>query len=98
MPKVYVLNNGGHDYSDAERFGQVVFCSDHVIRKDDTALMYRVLNEALANAEPHDYILVSSLTSLCMIAAAIMAEMFGEIHMLIYSNGRYVSRDVILGD
>lgn len=97
MRKVYVVNDGGHDYSDAERFGELVFCTDRVIRKDDTAQMFRELSESLARARQDDYILVSSLTSLCMIAAAIMAEEFGEIHLLIFKDGKYEARDVILG-
>jgi hypothetical protein len=94
--KVFVVNNGGHDYSDAERFGEIVFCTETVIRKDDTAQMFRELNESLSWAKHDDYLLVSSLTSLCMIAAAIMGERFGEIHLLLYKDGQYVARDIIL--
>ena len=96
--KVFVVNNGGHDYSDAERFGEIVYCTGNIIRRDDTAQMFRELREALSDANPEDYILMSSLTSLCCVATAIMVEKFGELHMLIFHNGQYVSRDVILRD
>lgn len=96
MPKVFVVNDGGHDYSDAERFGELVFCTEHVIRKDDTAQMFRELSESLSWAQSDDYLLVSSLTSLCMIAAGIMGDKFGELHLLIFKDGQYVSRDIIL--
>lgn len=94
--KVFVVSNGGHDYSDAARFGEVVFCTDQLIRKDDIAQMYRVLHDALKHAAPGDYLLVGSLTSLCVVAAAILADRFGEIHLLVYENGKYTSRDLIL--
>ena len=94
--KVYVVSNGGHDYSDAQRFGEVVFCTESVIRKDDTAQMYREIHAALKEAAAEDFILVSSLTSLCMIAAAILSDRFGELHLLLFKDGQYISRDIIL--
>lgn len=95
--KVFIVNNGGHDYSDAERFGEIVFCTQAVIRKDDVAQMFREIDEALSWANRDDYILVSSLTSMCMVAAGIFAERFGELHLLLYKDGQYVARDLILG-
>jgi hypothetical protein len=94
--KVFIVNNGGHDYSDAERFGEITFCTDSVIRKDDIAQMYRELHVALDTARADDYLLVSSLTSLCMVAAAILADKFGELHLLLFKDGHYVDRDLIL--
>jgi hypothetical protein len=94
--KVFIVNNGGHDYSDAGRFGEIVFCTESVIRKDDVAQMYRELKVALDTARADDYLLVSSLTSLCMVASAIMADKFGEIHLLLFKDGQYVDRDLIL--
>lgn len=93
--QVFIVNNGGHDYSGAEQFGTIVFCTESVIRKDDTAQMFRELSEALSWAHADDYLLVSSLTSLCMIAAGYMAERFGELHLLLYKDGQYVARDII---
>jgi len=98
MPKVFIVSDGGHDYSDAERFGELVYCTEGVIRKDDIAQMYRELNDKLALAEPGDYLLISSLTSLCSVAAAILGFQFGEVHFLLYKDGQYVSRDLILED
>lgn len=95
--KVFIVNNGGHDYSDAQRYGDIVFCTDTVIRKDDVSQMYRELSFALEEAQADDYLLVSSLTSLCMVAAAILADRFGELHLLLFKDGQYVERDLILG-
>lgn len=96
MRKVYIMNDGGHNYDDAKRFGQLVFCTDKVIKKSDTAQMFRELSVALEDAVADDYILVSSLASLCCVATGIMANRFGEVHLLLYDNGQYVERDLIL--
>jgi len=98
MRKVYIMNDGGHNYDDAKRFGQLVFCTDKVIKKSDTAQMYRELCAALEDANNDDFILVSSLASLCCVATAIMVERFGEVHFLLYDNGQYVERDLILNN
>lgn len=94
--KVYIVSNGGHDYSDAKRYGDLVFLTDEVIRKDDIAQMYRVLSPILDEAEPDDMLLISSLTSLCVVATAILSARFGELHLLLYKDGRYEQRDLIL--
>ncbi|MBT9138068.1 MAG: hypothetical protein DDT31_00615 [Syntrophomonadaceae bacterium] len=94
--KVYIVSDGGHDYSSASNFGEIVFCTDKVIRKDDIAQMYRELNESLESAEPDDLLLISSLTSLCVVAAGILASRFGELHLLLYKDNQYVKRDLIL--
>jgi hypothetical protein len=93
--RVYIVNNGGHDYSDAERFGELVFCTHSIIRRSDTAQMFRELSVALEDARPDDYLLISSLASLCIVAAGILSSRFGEIHLLIHDGGKYVERDII---
>ncbi len=94
--KVFIVSNGGHDYKNAERFGEIVFCTDGVIRKDDIAQMYRELMQALEPAEADDYLVISSLTSLCVVAASILADRFGELHLLLYRDGEYIVKDLIL--
>ena len=94
--KVYVLSDGGHDYSAAEKFGQIVICSEGALHKDDISQMYRLLSDAMYDAREEDYILVSSLTSLCMVASAFMANNFGKVNLLIYRDGRYVERNLVL--
>lgn len=96
--KVYVLNNGGHDYTDAERFGDIVFCTEGAINKWDIAQMYRELSDVLMSAHADDYILMTSLTSLCCVATAIMVEQFGEVHLLLYKDGQYIERDLVLNN
>lgn len=94
--KVYVLSDGGHDYRAAEKFGKITICTEGPLHKNDISQMYRLLEDALYDAQAEDYILVSSLTSLCMVASAIMANRFGQIHLLIYRDGNYEARDLLL--
>ena len=94
MPKVYVTNKGPHDYSDAEAFGEIVFCTSGSIDKFDLSQMYRELDLAMADSEPGDFVLLTSLTSLCSVACALFASKHGELHVLIHRGDCYVERSL----
>ena len=94
--KVFILNSGPHDYSEAAKFGDLVYCTDGELNKHDTGLMYRQLIPYLENADREDLIMINSLASLCSVAAAIMAANHCEVHFLIYNNGKYQVKDLVL--
>lgn len=95
MSKVYVVNRGGHDYSPAERFGTLVYCTEGNLSKYDTGQMFRQLLEAMHDSEPDDYILLTSLTTLCSVAAALFAHQHGRVNFLIFKDNDYVERKVL---
>ncbi len=90
--RVYVVNRSGHDFSAALRFGELVYCSDGEMDKWDSGQMYRQVSAALADSEPNDYILLTSLTSLCSVTCAVFAVRHGRLNLLIYKDGDYVAR------
>lgn len=94
--RVYILNEGTHDYSDAEQFGELVFCTQGLLPKHDINRLFLELDAVLSESEPRDLIMLSSLTSLCSVASAIMAAMHGEVHFLIFHDGKYLEKDLIL--
>jgi len=96
MRRVFVLNDGGHDYSAAEKFGKITFCSSNLINRWDIAQMYREMKEALYEANFDDYIMISSLTSLCCVATAIMADRFGVVNFLVWKDSQYIERSLVL--
>lgn len=93
--RVYILTDGGHDYSDAERFGALEFCNITVRNKHDISQMYRELRDCLWDSEDGDYLLISSLTSLCCVATAILVELHGKINFLLYEGGKYIERTLV---
>jgi len=96
MNKVYILTDGGHDYSDALRFGEIQFCLSTPPRRNDLSQMFRELKVALADAQPNDMILINGLSSLCCVATAILADRYGEVHYLLFVDGKYKKQDLIL--
>lgn len=92
--RVYVPNKGLHDYTEAWDFGEVVFCTDGQLNRKDLLSMHSILDTAMSDATEDDYILLTSLTSLCAVACAIFASRFGRINLLIHDEGKYLERSL----
>ena len=94
MPLVYVINKGPHDYSAAERFGELIYCTDGNLDKWDIAQHYRILDDILVDSAPDDYLLLTSLASLCSIACAIFALKHSCLNLLIFTREGYVGKSL----
>lgn len=96
--RVYVLGNGGHDYSDALRFGELVHIDIPHRAKWDLSQLYDILHKELEDATEEDYLVISNLTSTCCIASGFFVEWFGKVNFLIYQNNKYEKHTVMFGD
>jgi hypothetical protein len=94
MPKVYIPNRGPHDYTDAEDFGSLVFCTEGEVDKFDLALMHRQLSTTLSQSESEDYILLTSLASLCCVACSIFVARHGRLNLLLRHKTGYTVRSL----
>src|SRR5258706_3574252 len=95
MSLVYIPNRGPHNYEDALKFGNLVYCTVGSLDKFDTAEMFRELSDAMFDSVPEDFILLTSLTSLCSIACAIFAAKHQRINLLIHKNNEgYIVREI----
>lgn len=91
---VYIPNKGAHDFSDAERFGKLVFLTHGTIKRYSTNTIYRVFIDGMKDADRDDLLLISSLAILNAIASAILARRFGRVNYLLFCDGRYLKRVV----
>lgn len=94
--KVYILADGGHDYSDAVRFGNLVFLKIPTYSKWDIAQLHIELSEGLKDAEAEDLLVISHLTSHCCVATALMVEWFGRVNFLIFRKDKYEEKNLIV--
>lgn len=94
--KVFIVNDGAKDYSAAETFGEIVFCTDAQFKRTDIASMNRQLSETLLDAREDDLLMVAGLPQLMSVASAILAAQFGRVNFLIYDGSRYVERELVL--
>lgn len=93
--KVYILTNGGHDYSDAQRYGELVFLDVPSYLKWDISQLYTTLRELLKDAEPEDYLLISHLTSHCCVATSILVEKWARVNFLLFRHDKYEAHTLI---
>ena len=93
-PFVYVTNLGAHDYTHAEKYGELRFLTRGKINRYATSTIYREFVDAMEGSDEEDFLLVSSLSILVSIAAAILARKHGIVNFLLFSDGRYVIRKV----
>lgn len=95
---VFVPNKSPYDYTKAWDFGDLVFCTEGELNSMDVLTMQKDLEDAMADADPEDLILVGSLTSLCSVACAIFAHRFGRLNLLLFKNGSYVVKKLVFNN
>lgn len=95
MSKVFVLMDSGHDYSAAEEFGNIVMLNLQPSWSYDIPKIFSTLQERMADASADDFILLSGLPTFCCVATSLMTDWFSEVHFLLYSDGKYLRRDMV---
>lgn len=98
MANVYIVNKGGHDYSDAQRFGVVQFLSEGPVSKYAVSKIYREFAMRMRGSGADDYILLTGLTTMACIACSCFSYIHGRLNLLIYKNGKYVERRLVLSE
>jgi len=94
MSKVWVVNYAGHDYSDAERFGELAFITKgYVSRGHLDRLLYEVA-EGVAKSKPSDWLLPSGLITLNVLAAACWLHKHQHLRLLLWDNKRSQYREM----
>ena len=86
---VFIVNKGFHDYSPAEKFGELVYMSTNPngISQFQASTMARLFEPYIENSSPNDYILVTSYTVMISVASAMFAAKHKKLNLLIYVPG-----------
>ena len=96
--KIYVINRASHDYSGAERWGELVYLSDGPVNRYATNKIYRTFEDVLSESSPEDYIILTGLTVMSSIATAIFAHKHSRLNLLIFrpNTHTYAERRLVL--
>lgn len=103
MPTVYVVNRGCHDFSAAERYGTLINLSESSMNRFDLSKIWRKFEPILAKSSPEDWILISGLTVMSIVATSIFATKHRRLNILMFKSqkddlcGEYVGETIILG-
>lgn len=98
MPNVLITNKGFHDYSDAKRFGKLIFMSEGSLPPFDINNMARTFKPYIEKSNPEDFILLTGLTSMCSVISSMFAFKHGQVNWLIFKNGKYIERTIKLNN
>jgi len=95
---VFVPNDGPHDYTQAETYGELVFLTHGVVNRMDTDALAMQISHKMRDSHIDDHILIASLPIINLIAGAIQAKRHGRLNLLIFQHGSYVERDIEIDD
>ena len=73
-----------------------MFLTSGSVPRYNTESMYRELVEGMQDAEETDYLLISSLAILNALASAIMSRKFGRVNYLLFRDGEYIEKVVVI--
>lgn len=89
MPKVYLLYNSKKDYSQAEKFGELVVCTEKKINKFSVTELQELLLPILLKSSPDDYLIVSSFPLFQIVASNILMDLHERVNLLVFHKGEY---------
>ena len=98
MPKVYIVNKSSHDFSNAEKFGKLVYCTEGRMNRFAVNDMCRKFQDSMRNSKEDDYILLCALGVMNSIACSIFTHKHSTLNLLLYKEGDYIERNIILHD
>lgn len=96
MPKVFIVNKSSHDFSSAESFGEIIYLSEGPMNRYATNNMFRMFSSLMESSTGFDYIVPCSLNVMNAIACAIFASKHNRLNLLLFKQGEYLERNLIL--
>lgn len=94
--KVYVVNKSAHDFSEALKWGEIIFMSEGPMNRYAVNNMHRLFTESMKDSHPNDHIVPCSLNVMNIIAGALFAKKHGTLNLLLFNDGEYVERNLII--
>ena len=84
--KVFIPNRSVHDFSAAEPHGRLIYLTEGKIDPYATSKYYRMFEDRLKDSDPEDYILLTGLNMINVIAVIIMTRMHNRVNLLLFKS------------
>lgn len=85
MPKVYITNTAGHDFTQAKKFGEIVWITRGFVSFQSLdRLKYKIIDQ-IKDSTPDDYLLISGTLLVSIVAAIAWYEMHQKVCILVHS-------------
>ena len=89
--KVFIVNKSYHDYSEAEKFGELVFMSEGSINRYSASKIFRIFEPFIKESKKTDYVLLTSMTIMCSIICGMFGAKHGRLNLLLHKPSRIVA-------
>jgi hypothetical protein len=100
MAKILVVNRSSHDFSPAEEYGSLVYMTDGALERFNTSKMYRLFKPYIDASSPDDYILITGMTIMNVIACSMFSAKHDKLNILIFKDqkggaGAYLEKTMV---
>jgi uncharacterized membrane protein (UPF0182 family) len=99
--RVYIVNKSVHDFSAAVEYGELIYLSEGSVNRFNTSQIYRKFYPLLKDSNETDYILITGLTIMNLVAAFIFAIKHKRLNLLLFKsfkgNKEYLER-ILIGE
>jgi len=100
MPKVYILNRSGHDFSSAEKFGELKFVNEGHYNIFNIGAVVTLLRNNLISPfkVEEDFLVMSGSPMVAAIAFSLLIPMKGSVNVLLFDAKQkvYTNRTITL--
>lgn len=94
--KVYIVNRGAHNFTEAQKYGRLVFMTEGFQPKYGVNTAYRRFVFCMQDSHEEDWLLLTGMSTLNAIASAIFASKHGRLNLLLFNGKGYVKRTIII--
>ena len=95
MTKVYIVNKSAHNFTAALKFGKLIPLSEGSMNREAPNSMHRQFSEVMVDSEESDFILISGLSIMNVVACGIFIHKHKKLNVLLYKNGEYIERNLV---
>jgi len=95
MNKVFIVNHSAHNFSAADKYGEVIFLSEGPMNRYAVNNMVRQFTKRMEDSCEKDYLVPCSLNMMNSIASSIFSFKHGRLNLLLFKDGSYIERNVV---
>ena len=95
MPNVYIVNKSAHDFSAADKYGEIIFLSEGPMNRYSVNNMMRQFTDRMKDSHEDDYLVPCSLNVMNSVASSILSFKHGKLNLLLFKEGNYIERNIV---
>lgn len=96
VSRVYIANYAGHDYTEAEAYGQLCYITRGFVSFDSLDRLKFSIAQAVADTQPQDWLLLSGTNIVNVLAALLWYEKHHVVKILNFDKTERTYRELVV--